>query len=191
MLVFAAAWLFVAKAYGERSSEAIVAAGLYSIGLIVLPLLALGWCGLLSVVSLAGLELVLIALTVIVPWGSLSLRYAAARACAVDVLRLPTRLFAAGGWLRGASGVFLIPALLICAWTLFLSYLAPPSGWDGLWYHDPIVGFAIGVYWFVARGGGKLIEASGAALRVCSGIACLPASDRDDRGLSFLVVGAS
>ena len=156
-LVFAAAWLLAVDAYGERPSEVLVAAGLYGVGLIALPLLALGWAGWLTAASLSALVLAAIALVVIAPWerGSLRSRCSAALACAVTVLRLPVRWFGSGTWLRGPSSLFVIPALLICGWTLLLSYLAPPSGWDGLWYHDPIVGFAIqnhGFSWVTVPG---------------------------------------
>ncbi|HVZ32462.1 MAG TPA: hypothetical protein VG963_08550, partial [Polyangiaceae bacterium] len=37
----------------------------------------------------------------------------------------------------------LVGTLGVILWTAWLSYLAPVCGWDGLWYHDSIVGFSI------------------------------------------------
>ncbi len=54
----------------------------------------------------------------------------------VDALRLAIRERS-----PALLGVILIPA--VCAWTLFLSYLAPSSSWDGTWYHEPMVFWAL------------------------------------------------
>jgi hypothetical protein len=48
--------------------------------------------------------------------------------------------------LARAKSVVFVGALfcgLMVLWSAWLSYLAPPAGWDGLWYHDTILSFAM------------------------------------------------
>ncbi|MCB9599364.1 MAG: hypothetical protein H6722_34515 [Sandaracinus sp.] len=67
----------------------------------------------------------------------------------------------------------------IFAWTALLTYLAPSTSWDGMWYHDSMVGFAVqnrGFEWVdlprdatqVINGYPRLIETVAAAFVVTS-----------------------
>ncbi len=69
-------------------------------------------------------------------------------------LRLPFRALALA-W-HGRSLLFLgvLLAYGVFAWTALISYLAPSDGWDGLWYHESMVGFAI------QNHGYRIVEAS-------------------------------
>jgi hypothetical protein len=46
---------------------------------------------------------------------------------------------------RSQSLILLGPlaVLLLALWTAYLAYLVPSCAWDGLWYHESIVGFSI------------------------------------------------
>ncbi|MCB9620355.1 MAG: hypothetical protein H6724_13030 [Sandaracinus sp.] len=67
----------------------------------------------------------------------------------------------------------------IFAWTALLTYLAPSTSWDGMWYHDSMVGFAVqnrGFEWVdlprdatqVINGYPRLVETVAAAFVVTS-----------------------
>jgi hypothetical protein len=58
-------------------------------------------------------------------------------------LRLPVDALAMT--LRAKSLVFVgvVAVLVILPWTAWLSYLAPSDSWDGTWYHEAMVGYAI------------------------------------------------
>jgi hypothetical protein len=61
----------------------------------------------------------------------------------VSLLRLP---FDGIGLAYREDGFLAFGALFALGtmlWTAWLSYLAPSSAWDGIWYHDSIVGWAI------------------------------------------------
>jgi hypothetical protein len=48
------------------------------------------------------------------------------------------------GWQHDAFVAFgVVFAMLTMLWTTWLSYLAPNTSWDGIWYHDTIVGWSI------------------------------------------------
>jgi hypothetical protein len=65
------------------------------------------------------------------------------RRAAWGILRLPIDA-ARRGWREDAFVAFgVIFAIGTMFWTTWLSYLAPNTSWDGIWYHDTIVGWSI------------------------------------------------
>ncbi|MFO0680881.1 MAG: hypothetical protein U0234_02465 [Sandaracinus sp.] len=61
----------------------------------------------------------------------------------LDLVRLPFEAVRAAWAERSLAVVGTVAVPLLCAWTFFLSYLAPSSSWDGLWYHEPMVAWAL------------------------------------------------
>lgn len=143
------AWAAAARAYPARAIEAFVAHTLYALLLVVGPSLALGWLGKLTASTLTGTVLLCCAVAWLPVFGPHLYRDRSpadfaqiARLCG-SVATLPLRAIHAPFSAGSALGLGLLPVAAMCIWTLLLTYLAPPSGWDGLWYHDSIVGFAI------------------------------------------------
>jgi len=132
-----AAWGFA-----RRPAELALAAGVCAASFAALPVHALGWAGALTPTSLAAttvaLGVVVIGATLALPHGRRSLAEAA-RSLALlvtEAVRLPWRERSVA--LVGLAGVF-----ALAAWTALLAYYAPSSGWDGVMYHEPMVGFAL------------------------------------------------
>jgi hypothetical protein len=61
----------------------------------------------------------------------------------VLILRLPFDGMRMAFRENGFFGFGVLFALGTMLWTAWLSYLAPSSSWDGIWYHETIVGWAI------------------------------------------------
>ena len=143
-IVATAAWLLAVRGYGERPAEAVVAFGFYVVGLVCVPILALGWANGLTRVSLfiaaSGLAT---GIVVVALWGSARARLGEAGSVLRALVRLPIDALVQGLRSFSLAGVALLACGAIVVWTVVLTWLAPASGWDGIWYHDPIVGFAI------------------------------------------------
>ena len=113
--------------------------------LVTVPVLALGWmnkldAGTLAVASMALSLLTLAASTIGTEWrDQLRRTWLGAR----QQLRLPIEAIAAAWQARSFTLVALIASAVIILWTGWLSYLASSGGWDGIWYHESIVGYAI------------------------------------------------
>jgi hypothetical protein len=126
--------------YAERPAEATLAWLIATVSIWGLPIHVLGWCELLTRVSvvgsIAGVSVAIIAGT----WFFARERM---RATALSIGR-----FVRDGVLvpwreRSFALVGLAAVLVLCAWTAWLAYLAPSSAWDGIMYHEPMVGFAL------------------------------------------------
>jgi hypothetical protein len=114
--------------------------------LIVAPIFALGYCNWLYRAPVALLSLVLS--------GSVLVLCTRGQSVATFLLRLRSELLELGTLLpdsvklcwraRSFSVLGLLGALGVVAFTVLLTYLAPADeSWDGLYYHQPIVGFAL------------------------------------------------
>jgi hypothetical protein len=112
---------------------------------VVLPVFWLGWtdhltrfsAGMLSASTSLGV------LTLSFAWVEAKDHLLEVRRAFVSLLRIPVDAIVMT-WKRDsfiAFGAFF--ALLTMVWTAWLSYLAPSSGWDGIWYHESIIGWAI------------------------------------------------
>lgn len=149
---------------------------LVAFAVLALPPYALGWLGGFTAGGV-GLAVVSTALAIVlgsrIPLARLwpDLR---------DLVLAPWHV-ARDAWRRGDR---LLPLALavtaaVLGWTTLLTYLAPSTSWDGMWYHDSMVGFAVqhrGFAWVelprdatqVINGYPRLIETVAAAFVVTS-----------------------
>lgn len=161
---------------GRTGARGAVDRALVAFAVLALPPHALGWLGGFTAGGV-GLSVVSTALGIVLgsraPLGRLwpDLR---------DLLLGPW-VVAREAW-RG--GDRLVPVALaltaaVLGWTMLLTYLAPSASWDGLWYHDSMVGFAVqhrGFAWVelprdatqVINGYPRLVETVAAAFVVTS-----------------------
>jgi hypothetical protein len=149
LLVLSAFGMLAATAVASRASydgpaERFLAAFVVWSALILLPVHVLGLTGTLTRVNLAIASLVVSAATFAVACWPIS------RVSTMAVLRemrgfveLPVRALALAWRAKSFILVAVIGAYGLLAWTTWISYLAPSDGWDGLWYHETMVGFAI------------------------------------------------
>lgn len=161
---------------GRTGARGAMDRALVTFAVLALPPYALGWMGAFTA-GAVGLSVVGAAATIItlarVP---LRLLLPDVSALALGPVRLAARSWSAGDRVLPLS-LGLCGAVL--AWTGLLTYLAPSTSWDGLWYHDSMVGFAVqhrGFDWValppdatqVINGYPRLIEAVSAAFVVVS-----------------------
>jgi len=131
------------RLYGESRSECGLAAGVIFVTLIHAPIHLLGWTSTLDALNL-GVASSLLFLAVLSasliarPGGVRSI----ARAC-IGLLRLPVDAVKEAWAARSVALLGIVACGGIALWTVWLSWLAPSSSWDGLWYHEPMVGWAI------------------------------------------------
>lgn len=129
----------------RRGSEFVLATLVVWFGLVLAPIHVLGLLGVLGRASLA-VASIATSLAVI----ALSSR---GRALALHLRetreQLQGSLSAAAAlvaqiWRSGSLVVAAFAALLVAlTWTALLTYLLPSDSWDGVWYHDLIVGYVI------------------------------------------------
>lgn len=142
-LLALAALALAARLFAEQEDEQAFAAGVLFLMGCYLSVHTLGWCNVLTRRNLALTTVALSLTTLAACLVGVSERRRFVRAA----LLLPPRalLRALRVTWRAQSFTFfgLVGALGVIAWTSFLTYLAPSNSWDGMWYHDSIVGFAI------------------------------------------------
>jgi hypothetical protein len=143
-LAMVAVTAVVRRASFEGTAERFLAAFMSWSVLILAPIHVLGLTGTLTRPNLAAASLVTSAAVFAVAAWPLSLRGL------LDVLReirgyveLPLRALVLAYRAKSLILVALVAAFALLAWTTWISYLAPSDGWDGLWYHETMVGFAI------------------------------------------------
>ncbi len=158
-LVFTAGLCVAAWGFARRPSECALATGISAVTLAVLPVHVLGWAGVLTrgslVASASGLSLALIAGTLATKRGRASLGDATRSLgrLALDAFRLPYRE-------RSLALIGVVAVLALTVWTAWLAYLAPSSAWDGVMYHEPMVGFALqnhGFAWVGYEGSNRML----------------------------------
>jgi hypothetical protein len=143
LLAFVASLSIAVRArYDSRAEQAVAIAGLWQ-GIIVAPILTLGWIHRLTPAALGASVLALSALAF-----ALSVPRRGAREHIrntwIALWRLARLPFdAIGGARRSFVVVGLVAAAGCLIWTACLSYLAPSSAWDGIWYHEMIIGYTI------------------------------------------------
>lgn len=148
-LVFAGSALAAARLYpASRAPEAVaergLAATLIATGIIEGDIYALGWSGRLDRVTM-----VLVALGASAVVGALAIGTvdAALRRPllrdAVELVFAPIRLGRALYRVRSVTFVGYVWLWGLALWTMYVAWLAPSGAWDGLWYHEPMVGFAL------------------------------------------------
>jgi hypothetical protein len=132
----------VRAGYASRAEQAVATFGLWH-GIIVLPILALGWINRLTPVTVGAtvLLLSLAAIALSIPWRSSRAHVRNTITALGAMFRLP---FDAIWWARRSFvAVGLLATMGCLIWTALLSYVAPSSAWDGIWYHEMIIGYAI------------------------------------------------
>lgn len=134
----------VAHRLGRTGAFRWLDTGLVWIAIVAVPPYALGWAGLfrahwVALASFATSTLVLAAATRARWPALLEAALALPRALAAPLA------LAASAFERRAftTAIALLIAIAVWAWTALLAWLVPSSGWDGIWYHDTIVGFTI------------------------------------------------
>lgn len=144
-----ASLLLAARLYPESRSERGLAAAVLWIGVVHGVVHALGWTNTLSPAALAaGVLLASLA------FAGAALGPARAEAPglrgreellrrAFAVLALPGSALVETFRARSAAFLALLWTFGILLWTALLVVLAPSGSWDGLWYHEPMVGFAL------------------------------------------------
>jgi hypothetical protein len=134
--------LVVRGRYDSRAEQAIAIAGLWQ-GITVLPTLALGWTNRLTPAALGGSVLLISigAFGLSLPRGRIGAHLRDTWSAFLGLARLP---FDAVWCARRSFVAFALVATMGCLiWTACLSYLAPSSAWDGIWYHEMIIGYTI------------------------------------------------
>lgn len=141
-LVLMAGLCVAAWAFRRAPADAALTAGTVAVGLAYGAVHLLGWLGWLTPGALMGtvaaLALPPIGLTLGTRRGRGHLRETAAALgrFAREGLAVPWRA-------RSLSLLGVVAVLGLAGWTAWLAYLAPSSAWDGVMYHEPMVGFAL------------------------------------------------
>lgn len=144
-----AALALAARLFPEHRSERALAAMVVSIGVLHTAVHGLGWLDLLRPTALAIAVLVLdagmLALSLLLrprlEIGELARR-------AGEVLWLPVTALVETYRARSAAFLALLVTYAILAYAWVLVVLAPSSSWDGLWYHEAMVGLALQFHGF-------------------------------------------
>jgi hypothetical protein len=149
--------VFAAVAVGLRAApsgraELAVVASLVFFALLGLPTLALGYADVLSRATVGGLVLATSAAAIgLASRGCGFAEHGRATVRALgSLLRLPLDAILEATRARSAVVLGLLWCTGLLALAFWLTYLAPSETWDGLFYHEPIVGFAIQNHGFSA-----------------------------------------
>ncbi|HJL29872.1 MAG TPA: hypothetical protein RMI62_12425, partial [Polyangiaceae bacterium LLY-WYZ-15_(1-7)] len=147
LLTLAALWAacaVAARTGGHEGPRGVAERGVLFFALLVAPPWALGWLGAFTPVALALGSAATSALTALAATGGQPARLRAAARDAGALLAAPFRgpveLARRGAWLGAAAWAL---TLLVAGWVALLTWLAPSTSWDGMWYHDTMVGFAV------------------------------------------------
>lgn len=133
-----------ARAYrdGASRAERALVALLGALALVIVPAHALAWLGLVSRGSLLGASCGL-ALASVAIMHSIGTRAAEALATALELIRLPRDAIKLAARERDVAGLGVVAFIAVVLWASFIAYLQPSSTWDGLWYHESIVGYTL------------------------------------------------
>ena len=131
--------------YASRAEVLLATCVLWN-ALILLPVHVLGVAGVLTAGHLALASLATSSATLgasLAGAGAAGRHVRAVRAAIGGVVRLPVDALVETIRARSLVFVGVLAVLLIAPWTAWLSYLAPSDSWDGMWYHETMVGYAI------------------------------------------------
>lgn len=141
-LVVLIAGAAVANALYEDRAERLAVMLFAAVGIVIAPIHLLAWLNAVSHASVIGSVVGLsIALTVALHAAGWRLR--ATLTTALDLVRLPIDAVVRAWRARHVAGLGLLAFIAIVGWTTWLAYLAPSTVWDGLWYHEAIVGYTL------------------------------------------------
>lgn len=145
LLVLAASASIVARLGLESRAERALACTILWNALVLAPIHVLGVTGHLTRTNLVLLSVVTSGLTIAATFSGVD-RKGHARAITREVesfARLPFDAVATCVRARSFAAVGVVMAIVVVVWTAWLSYLLPSESWDGTWYHELMVGFAI------------------------------------------------
>jgi len=129
----------------DRQSETVAAATIGWVTLVAVPIYALGFTNRLTRLNLALASLVLSAATIAGCFrgGGESFSRRLVKE-AYEVARMPGAGLALALRERSPVAPVLLVAAAVFIWNLLAAYYGPSwRSWDGLWYHEPIIGFTI------------------------------------------------
>jgi hypothetical protein len=145
LLAFVASIAVAERAEMEGRAERLLAAFTIWLGIVELPTYGLAWANVLYPGLLAGVSAAVSAAALVLsgvgrrPGEHVRIVLAALH----SMLKLPGDGLVAMARQRSFAFVGLLASLGMIAWSALAAYLAPQAGWDGLWYHDTIVGYAV------------------------------------------------
>ncbi|MDW8246154.1 MAG: hypothetical protein RMJ84_06220 [Sandaracinaceae bacterium] len=153
LLCALSAWVFLAASCfalsfcgrgAESQAEKLLATSIVGIGMIETVIFGLGWAGFLerNWIALCGFVLGLFA--IVSAFSNLNrARGTALWSAFTAMVRAPFALASALLKLRSPALLTYLWTIGLGLWTAWLAYLAPSGSWDGIWYHEPMVGFAL------------------------------------------------
>jgi hypothetical protein len=143
MLAAAGGTALASRFFTESRAERALAGIVLTLFVIHGSIHVLGWTSTLTPVSLGVLVTVVSALFVAA--GVVRDRGGPRRAldAFLDLFRLPIEAITLTFHERSPALLGALAVPLLCAWSFYLAYLAPSSSWDGTWYHEPMVGWAL------------------------------------------------
>lgn len=143
-LVGVSALLLARRCYAESRAEAWLAACAMGLLGVLAPIHALGWLGWLTSWALGvGCVVLSGAALVLAVRGATPSPWRFVRRSLWEMLTLPRDAFVVAWRASALVAVGLGAVVLMGAFTGVFAYLAPSCSWDGVWYHESIVGFAI------------------------------------------------
>ncbi|UJR80132.1 hypothetical protein [Sandaracinus amylolyticus] len=128
------------RLYPESRAERALAACVVALAIIAGSIHALGWLDVLTAGSLAGSVVILSIVPIVITLRRDPRRLLHATR---ELVLLPVEAIREAWRARSVVVIALPFTLGIFAWTAWLAWLAPSGSWDGVWYHEPMVGFAL------------------------------------------------
>jgi hypothetical protein len=128
--------------YREQRAERAMVALLGAAALVIVPVHALAWLGLVTRSSVLGATCGLATALMIAGYltGSPITR---SLATACDLFRLPIDALILAWRRRHIAGLGVLAVVAVVLWTTWLAYLISSTAWDALWYHEAIVGYTL------------------------------------------------
>jgi alkaline phosphatase D len=132
----------VANALYQDRAERLAVTLFAAIAIVIAPIHVLAWLSAVSRASLIG-SVVGLSIVLTVALHAAGWRLRATLTTALDIVRLPLDAIVRAWRARHIAGLGLLAFIAIVGWTSWLAYLAPSTVWDGLWYHEAIVGYSL------------------------------------------------
>ena len=142
-LALAGGTALASRFYRESRSERALAGIVLALFVVHGATHVLGWTERLTPVTLGALATAVSALMFVLGVARDPAGPQRALDALLDLVRLPVDALRVTARDRSPALVGVIAVPILCAWSFYLSYLAPSSSWDGLWYHEPMVAWAL------------------------------------------------
>jgi hypothetical protein len=128
--------------YREQRAERAMAALLGAAALVIVPTHALAWLGLVTRSSVLGATCGLAA-AIAIAGHWMGTPITRSLATAYDLFRLPVDAMILAWRGRHIAGLGVLAVVMVALWTTWLAYIIASTAWDGLWYHEAIVGYTL------------------------------------------------